>query len=212
MAARETNVVSNTGNVLLTWDDPRIAGVVAIDIGVADLQQCADSAMRLHAEWLWSHGRRDITYPAATGTPMPYSKWAAGERVVADGTGIKWVMQSRPSTSHGSFREYLDAVFAWSNTVALDRLGKPVSVEDLRVGDLMVIGGNPGHTVVVMDMAEKGNDRVVLLGQGYMPAQSFQILRGAKTHAWFGVVKEDGGIQTPFWPKPFMWSTIRRID
>ena len=50
LAAPSTPVVSYTGKTLHEATHANIAAVVAIDIGKADLQQCADSVIRMHAE------------------------------------------------------------------------------------------------------------------------------------------------------------------
>jgi len=73
------------------------------------------------------------------------------------------------------------------------------------------MGGNPGHTVLVLDMASNSaGERVLLLGQSYMPAQSFQVLRPNAQSVWFAV-KPNDGLLTPFWPK-FSWDMLRRLD
>ena len=70
-----------------------------------------------------------------------------------------------------------------------------------------------GHSVLVLDMARAPDGRrAVLLGQSYMPAQSYHVLRPAPQEAWFAVDPASDGIQTPFWPVPFPWTSIRRLD
>ena len=214
LAAADTPVRAYDGRVLHRVGHPGIVAVTTLDIGKADLQQCADAVMRLHAEWKWSRGEKDMSYRAAAGTPMPYARWERGERVVQNGNAISWQQRGRASVNdHASFRTYLDAVFAWSNTVALSRQAKPVTREELRPGDFMILPGNPGHTVLVLDMAkDRAGHVVVLLGQSYMPAQSFQVLRPDPSHAWFDIDPAAEGVQTPFWPVPFPWSSLRRLD
>ena len=107
-------------------------------------------------------------------------------------------------------RRYLDVVFSWSNTGALERQGSPVSPEALRPGDFFVLPGNPGHTVLVLDLAtDAAGRRVVLVGQSFMPAQRFQVLRPARDNAWFTL--DDEGLKTPFW-RTFPWSALRRLE
>src|SRR5262249_20069536 len=144
LAAPGTPVRSHRGAVILPADHDNLAAVVALDVGHQDLQQCADSVIRLHAEWRWSQGHRDQSYRAADKTPMPFARWARGERVASHGSSIAWTPPTRrPDDSHTSFRAYLDAVFGWTNTVALDRDTLPVALEDLRPGDFVVQPGSP---------------------------------------------------------------------
>ena len=208
-------VVDYKGRVILEEDDARFAAVAALDEGTADLQQCADSIMRLHAEWLWSKGRRAITYRAASGTPMPFERWLAGERPSAEGLSLVWKPLGRAvdRDDHGAFRRYLDAVFTWANTGALARDAAKPPLDSLRPGDFFVLAGSPGHAVLVLDVATNDRgERAMLLGQGYMPAQSFHVLRPSSGAVWFPVDVAAGGVQTPFWPAPFPWSSLRRLD
>jgi hypothetical protein len=209
-------VIDYRGGVVRADDDAGVAAVVALDEGTADLQQCADSIFRLHAEWQWSKGERGESYRAASGAAMPFARWLAGERPsTEDGKKLVWKAAARAANrdDHGAFRKYLDAVFTWANTGALARDGAKVALADLRPGDFFVLPGGPGHAVLVLDVAAKSSgERALLLGQGYMPAQSFHVLRGAGGSAWFAVDPSAVGVDTPFWPVPFPWSSLRRLD
>jgi hypothetical protein len=82
---------------------------------------------------------------------------------------------------------------------------------DLQPGDFVVQPGGPGHAILVLDLATAPDGRrALLLGQGFMPAQSFQVLvpPGAKG-PWFSLDGE--AVDTPFWPAPFPWSSLRRM-
>jgi hypothetical protein len=166
--------------------------------------------IRLHAEWLWSRGRRDQSYRAASGLPLPFSRWASGERVQNEGASIRWAGARKADSSHAAFRAWLDAVFAWANTGSLARDTGAVALAELRPGDFVVQPGGPGHAVLVLDMAQAADGRrALLLGQGFMPAQSFQVLRPSRVSPWFLVNEQ--GLDTPFWPT-FAWSRLHRFD
>jgi hypothetical protein len=210
LAPAGTPVKSYLGRVVLPPDHPNLAAVVAIDIGNVDLQQCADSVIRLHAEWQYAEGRRDQSYRAASGAAMPFARWARGERLVPDGMGFAWKASGRADAGRASFRRWLDGVFAFANTGSLARDGEPVAPDDLRPGDFVVQAGSPGHAVLVLDVARAGDRRALLLGQGFMPAQSFQVLRPGEGAAWFLVEPGATALDTPFWP-PFPWKALRRF-
>jgi hypothetical protein len=210
LAAAGTPVRSYAGDVLYPASDSRIAAVIAIDAGSADLQQCADAVIRLHAEWRWSQGRRDHAYRAASGILLPFERFTRGERVVADGTRLRWRPAGRVGADYAAFRRYLDVVFTWANSVSLARQADEVSPDALQPGDFFALGGNPGHAVLVLDLARAvGGRRAALLGQSYMPAQNLHVLRPAAGRVWFSL-EPSRDLSTPFW-RPFPWSSLRRL-
>jgi hypothetical protein len=189
-----------------------VAAVVALDVGHADLQQCADTVVRLHAEWRWSQGQREHTYRAAAGTELAWRRFAQGERVMlTDGGTLRWAPVGKRSEDYPSFRSYLDTVFEWLNTGSLARDARPTPPSSLRPGDFFVLPGSPGHAVLVLDLARcRANELVGLLGQGFLPAQSAHVLRAATGEPWF-VLDPTRAIETPFW-RPFPWTSLRRLD
>jgi hypothetical protein len=207
-----TPVRAYDGSLVRPGSDPRVAAVVALDVGHADLQQCADTVVRLHAEWRWSEGQREHTYRAAAGTELGWGRFAQGERVMlTDGGTLQWVPVGKRAEDYASFRNYLDTVFAWLNTVSLARDTQPVPPGSLRPGDFFVLPGSPGHAVLVLDLARcRTKGLVGLLGQGFLPAQSAHVLGTATGEPWF-VLDPTRAVETPFW-RPFPWTSLRRLD
>ena len=180
------------------------AAVLDIDVGRTDLQQCADSVIRLRAEWLFATGRRAaILFHATSGDALPWPRWTAGERPTVHGARIRWALGAAPDDSRASFRSYLDQVFTYAGTLSLERETVSVPVDEMRIGDVFVQGGSPGHAVIVIDMARNAatGRRVFMLAQGYMPAQDIHVLRNPQRTAldpWYPL---DFGEQlvTPEW-------------
>lgn len=198
------------------YDDgahPNIAAVADLDVGKKDLQHCADAIIRLHAEWRYGRGQRDIAYRTVSGASLSYRAWLAGDRGVIDGGKFVVRRVARPhADDHPFFRSYLDDVFAWAGTASLERDAKKVAFADVRPGDFFVMSGQPfGHAVLVLDVAKAEDGRVaLLLGQSYMPAQSFHVLRPGPSTAWFVVARDAATVDTPFW-KPFPVGALRRM-
>lgn len=213
LAAKNTPVKSFRGDVIRAADHPNVAGVVAIDVGSRDLQQCADAILRLHAEWRYARGHRDLMYRAASGTKLSFGQYAAGMRLHVDGNKLSFALDARRTEpTHALMRAWLEDVFGWANTGALSRDGQHVNFAGLRPGDFFVLTGVPfGHAVLVLDMAvDKQGRRALLLGQSFVPAQNVHVLRPNPSGAWFVVDENDGAVTTPFW-EPFPFDSLRRL-
>jgi hypothetical protein len=210
---RETNtpVRAFDGSQILAADDSRLAAVAELDVGNRDLQQCADSVIRLHAEWLWSQGRtQEIHYRFTSGDDLPWSRYANGQRPTVAGRKVSWSSTAPTDRSRSNFRNYLDLVFTYAGTRSIWAYSNKVERSELKPGDFFVLPAkrDTGHAVLILDLAEDGHGhRVALIGQGYMPAQDFHVLRTADG-PWFSL--EGEALNTPFW-KPFPWDSIRRM-
>lgn len=163
------------------------AAVLDIDVGTRDLQQCADSVIRLRAEYLYSRGE-PITFHFTSGDEASFARWADGYRPKVSGNQVEWAKSAKKDDSYRCLRSYLDTVFAYAGTLSLAKELHPAT--DVRAGDVFVQGGSPGHAILVIDVAERAEtgERVLLLAQGFMPAQEIHILKNpadAALSPWF---------------------------
>ena len=155
--------------------------VIDIDTGKRDLQQCADAVMRLRAEYLYS--TKDfslIHFNFTSGHPAHFTKWAEGFRPVVSENSVTWVKKADADSSYDNFRQYLNTVFTYAGSYSLSKELESVSnIEHVKIGDVFIKGGFPGHAVIIIDMAynEKTGRKVFLLVQSYMPAQDIHILK-----------------------------------
>lgn len=166
------------------------AAVVDLDVGTRDLQQCADAVMRLRAEYLRSR-KLPVVFHPDPGKPRE----------------LRW--------SGGPFDKYLVRLFAEAGTASLAAELRPVGARAIAPGDVLIQGGYPGHAVLVLDAAVAPDGRrYLLLGQSYMPAQQFHVLKNLGAPAltpWFEEATLDGsGLTTPEW-RPFLRRDVRRF-
>ncbi|MCK6528438.1 DUF4846 domain-containing protein [Myxococcota bacterium] len=180
--------------------------VVDLDVGSRDLQQCADAAIRLRAEYQRASGRDEaICFRFTSGDPAPWSRWRDGERPRISGSRVTWAAAAPPDGGPASFRRYLDAVFTYAGSASLARDLVPVPASaPVEAGDVFVQGGFPGHAVLVADVAEDGRGRrAFLLVQSYMPAQQVHVLRapGSSLDPWYPA-EGPGPLVTPEWTFP----------
>lgn len=204
-------VLDFRGRTILEATDPRLVAVASLDVSPVDLQQCADSIIRLHAEWRWANQGRNMVYYAASGEAMPYALWAEGKRIREERGHIVWTKSAEPSTDYASFRKYLDRVFTYANTGSISRFGQKVKKTDLLAGDFFVLPGSPGHTVLVLDMAKNAAGQIaILLGQGFMPAQQFHVIADEEGNAWHRPKDGEVAIRIPFGYE-FSWDQLRRF-
>lgn len=179
-------------------------GVIDIDVGKRDLQQCADAVMRLRGEFLWQQKHFDqIHFNFTNGFRVDYSKWMQGKRIKVSGSKVNWYNAKTPSNTYKDFRAYMNIIFAYAGTLSLAKELESVSMEEMQIGDVLIQGGSPGHAVIVVDMArhQETKEKVFLLAQSYMPAQDIQILQNPekeKENPWYSN-KTEGTITTPEW-------------
>lgn len=190
------------------------AAVIALDVGGADLQQCADSALRLYIEFLWARSRqRSLAFHLTSGDVLPFSRYAAGEQIAVRGNKVRWraadATAARGDDSRAALRRYLDDLFMYAGSLSLAKDTVEVTGE-IAPGDLFVLGGSPGHVLVVLDVVARGAERRLLIGEGYMPAQSFHVVPAPDGGAWL-TPAPDGSITVPTWRAPFPRSSLRRF-
>jgi len=178
--------------------------VVDIDVGRQDLQQCADAVMRLRGEYLYAAGRTaDVAFHFTSGDLARFDDWAAGQRPSVAGSTVRWSRTAAPDGSYRSFRGFMETVFRYAGSKSLEGELTPISVRDVRPGDVFIQGGFPGHAVLVVDAAERSDGgRVFALSQSYMPAQEIHVLKNPATgDAWFAASPGER-LETPEWAFP----------
>lgn len=176
--------------------------VLDISIGKRDLQQCADAAMRLYAEWLYSEKQyAKIVFLATDGTEMDYTSWRKGYRFVLRGQRLQKAKSAGISDNRAAFDDYLQTVFSYAGTLSLCKQLKPVPHPgDIRPGDVFVQGGSPGHAVIVMDVAINAvGEKRFLLAQSYMPAQNIHILKNPLSNSPWYSNRFTTELRTPEW-------------
>jgi uncharacterized protein DUF4846 len=155
--------------------------VLNISIGNEDLQQCADAIMRLRAEFF-------------------YADKKFGEISFCDNNNRCYKLGAETDRKH--FDEYLKKVFAMCGTLSLQKQLKPVEhFADMKIGDVLIKGGSPGHAMLIVDMAtDKDGKKIYLLAQGYIPAQDIHIVKNPMNEnlsPWYELNTET--IYTPEW-------------
>lgn len=152
--------------------------VFALPIENYDLQQCADSVIRMYAEYYYSTGQYEkIAFHYTNGFLAEYSKWRNGQRISVEGNNVSWVSSAGYDDSYDCFVKYLKNVFTYAGTLSMNGESKAITLEEAKAGDVFLYGGSPGHVVMIVDVCENAEgEKAYLLAQGYMPAQEFHIL------------------------------------
>ena len=151
--------------------------VFDMHLGDKDLQQCADSVIRMYAEYLRDNGRNDeIAFHFVSGFLCDYKTWLAGNKVSVVGNNVSWSATAAREDTDETFEAYLNTVFSYASTISLKKESEAVSLKEIQAGDIFIHAGSPGHVVMVADVCEKAGEKAFLLAQGYMPAQDFYVL------------------------------------
>jgi len=196
MKEHESKVLLYNGNEKGNQD----AHVAVFDLPIEeyDLQQCADSIMRMYAEYYWNSKVYDkISFHFVSGFDAKFSKWMQGYNIKVSGNSVNWVSDSSCNSSYESFKKYMRMVFNYASTLSMDKESKEIEVSDIHVGDIFIKGGSPGHVVMVADVCVNGDGKkAFLLAQGYMPAQQFHVLKNPNSED--GIWYYEDEIEYPF--------------
>ena len=176
--------------------------VVDMEIGDKDLQQCADAVMRLRAEYLWNTRQYDkIHFNFTSGFRADYVTWAKGYRIKVSGNNVSWYKSAEEDYSYPAFRKYMDIVFMYAGTASLSKELVKADLSDLKIGDIFIVGGHPGHAMVMVDLAvDKFGNKAIMVAQSYMPAQDIHIvtnLSGQSKTPWYIINDKTSDISFP---------------
>ncbi len=156
--------------------------VFALPIEESDLQQCADSVMRMYAEYFLSTGQYErIAFHFTNGFLTEYIKWRDGYRIIVEGNDTYWSKTKEYDDSYECFQSYMRMVFTYAGTMSMQSETTEIELSQLQIGDVFLYSGSPGHVVMVVDVCEDANGKkAFLLAQGFMPAQEFHVLKNPK--------------------------------
>ena len=92
---------------------------------------------------------------------------------------IKGHKIAKANNTKENFYKYLHLIYMYSGTLSLyNELPKVNDVSKLKIGDMLIKGGSPGHIVMIADEAINSKDeKIFLLFQGNTPAQSVHLVK-----------------------------------
>jgi hypothetical protein len=176
--------------------------IINYDVGTKDLQQCADATIRLRAEYLFKQQRYDeIGFHFTSGDFFKWTDYADGMRPIINGNTVSFSKIANADNSYSAFRKYLDVVYNYAGTISVNReTEKVTSNDDISSGDIIITPGSPGHAVMIVGCAkDKHNNKVYLLAESYMPAQSIHVLTNpfeSGINPWYQLDLNSGSIET----------------
>jgi hypothetical protein len=185
---KQGDILDYTGNPI-RYQEKHFA-IINYDVGTRDLQQCADALIRLRAEYLFEQKRYDeISFRFNSGEWFRYSEYLKGRRPAIIGNTIYAAQTDPVQVSHTTLRNFLDIVYAFTSTVALERDLKPAA--DFEIGTVVLHVGSPGHCFIIVDeMKNERGEKLFKLAEGYMPAQSIYILKNEDGTPWHRLSKK----------------------
>lgn len=173
------------GSKIINYDDSEYfwqgghIGILEIPVPKNGLQQCADALIRIRSEYLWDNNRKDeIGFKFTSGHYCSWQKYAEGYRPRISGNKVTFHKTVSANPSKENFYKYLNLIYMYSGTLSLYNELESVDAKDLKIGDMLIKGGSPGHIVMIADevVSDKG-EKLFLLFQGNTPAQSVHLVK-----------------------------------
>lgn len=170
--------IINYDNTEYFWQGGHI-GILEVPVPTNGLQQCADALIRIRSEYLWENNRRDeIGFNFTSGHYCSWLDYANGYRPIVDGNKVKFYKSASANHSKENLYNYLNLIYMYSGTLSLYNELDPVQAKDLKVGDMLIKGGSPGHIAMICDeIVNDEGQKLYLLFQGNTPAQSVHLVK-----------------------------------
>ena len=190
------------GSKIINYDDSEYfwqnghIGVLDIPVPKNGLQQCADALIRVRSEYLWDNNRKDeIGFNFTSGHYCSWKKYAEGYRPKIDGNKVSFHKSANKDTSKANFYKYLNLIYMYSGTLSLyNELPKINSADDLKLGDMLIKGGSPGHIAIICDeVINNKGEKLFLLFQGNTPAQNVHLVKNLEDNnisPWYHLEKD----------------------
>lgn len=171
------------------WQEGHI-GILQIPVPKNGLQQCADALIRIRSEYLWDNNRKDeIGFNFTSGDYCAWKEYAKGFRPKVNGNKVSFHKTASENYSKTNFYKYLNLIYMYSGTLSLYNELESVKAKNLKIGDMLIKGGSPGHIVMICDEAiNDEGEKLFLLFQGNTPAQSVHLvknLENGKFSPWY---------------------------
>lgn len=190
------------GSKIINYDDSEYywqgghIGILNVPVPKNGLQQCADALIRIRSEYLWNNNRNgEIGFNFTSGHYCSWNQFANGYRPKIKGNKVSFHKTASKNHSKENFYKYLNLIYMYSGTLSLfNELPKVNSTKDLKIGDMLIKGGSPGHIVMICDeVVNNKGEKLFLLFQGNTPAQSVHLvknLESLKISPWYKLSKD----------------------
>lgn len=170
--------IINYDNTEYFWQGGHI-GILEIPVPKNGLQQCADALLRIRSEYLWDNNRKaEIGFNFTSGHYCSWIKYAEGYRPKINGNKVTFSKTASAKHSKNNFYKYLNLIYMYSGTLSLYNELESIDAKDLKIRDILIKGGSPGHIVMIADEVVNDNgEKLYLLFQGNTPAQSVHLVK-----------------------------------
>ncbi len=160
--------------------------ILEIPVPSNGLQQCADALMRIRSEYLWDQNRKDeIGFNFTSGHYCSWKMYSQGYRPKINGNKVHFYKTAAPNTSKTQFYKYLNLIYMYAGTLSMYTELPKVAINELKIGDMLVKPGSPGHIEIIVDeIINEQGEKLFLLAQGNTPAQSVCLLKNQEEVSW----------------------------
>ena len=177
------------------WQGGHI-GILDISVPSNGLQQCADALIRIRSEYLWDTNRKvEIGFNFISGHYCSWKHYANGYRPKIKGNKVSFYKTASKDHSKRNFYNYLNLIYMYSGTLSLyNELPSITNSKELKIGDMLIKGGSPGHIVMICDEAVNASgEKLYLLFQGNTPAQDVHLVKNLEDTTispWYRLKKD----------------------